>query len=91
MASSSVLSTTITGCPHSAASAVAGRPVQRALVEAGWLGRKTGRGWYQYGEDAPPAVADAAPACPAPAYVIEHGQDRGRSPALAPGQRAERV
>jgi 3-hydroxybutyryl-CoA dehydrogenase len=47
--------------------------VQRALVEAGWLGRKTGRGWYQYGEDAPPAVPDAAPARPAPAYVTEHG------------------
>jgi 3-hydroxybutyryl-CoA dehydrogenase len=49
-------------------------PLQRALVEAGWLGRKTGRGWYQYGDDAPPAVADAAPARPAPAYVIEHGE-----------------
>jgi 3-hydroxybutyryl-CoA dehydrogenase len=47
--------------------------LQRALVEAGWLGRKTGRGWYQYGEDAPPVVPDAAPARPAPAYVVEHG------------------
>jgi len=47
--------------------------LQRALVEAGWLGRKTGRGWYRYGEDAPPPVPDAAPARPAPAYVIESG------------------
>jgi len=48
--------------------------LQRALVEAGWLGRKTGRGWYEYGGDAPPAVPDVAPARPAPAYVIEHGE-----------------
>jgi 3-hydroxybutyryl-CoA dehydrogenase len=48
-------------------------PLQRAMVEAGWLGRKTGRGWYRYGDDAPPAAPDAAAARPAPAYVIEHG------------------
>ena len=47
--------------------------LQRALVEAGWLGRKTGRGWYQYGEDAPPVVPEAAAARPAPGYAIEHG------------------
>ena len=47
--------------------------LQRAMVEAGWLGRKTGRGWYQYGEDAPPVVPEAAPARPAPGYAIEHG------------------
>ena len=51
--------------------------LQRAMVEAGWLGRKTGRGWYRYGDDAAPPVPDAAAGCPAPAYVIEHG-----SPAL---------
>ena len=38
--------------------------LQRAMVEAGWLGRKTGRGWYHYGDDAPPPVPDAAPARP---------------------------
>jgi len=47
---------------------------QRAMVEAGWLGRKTGRGWYPYGDDEPPVVADAAPARPAPPYVTEHGE-----------------
>jgi 3-hydroxybutyryl-CoA dehydrogenase len=47
--------------------------LQGALVEAGWLGRKTGRGWYQYGDDAPPVVPDAAPGRPVPEYVVEHG------------------
>jgi 3-hydroxybutyryl-CoA dehydrogenase len=47
--------------------------LQRALVEAGWLGRKSGRGWYRYGEGAPPPAPDTAPGRPAPAQVIEHG------------------
>jgi 3-hydroxybutyryl-CoA dehydrogenase len=48
--------------------------LQHAMVEAGWLGRKTGRGWYQYGDDAPPVIPDAAPDRPGPAYVTEHGE-----------------
>ena len=49
--------------------------LQRALVEAGWLGRKSGRGWYRYGDDAPPPVPDVAPDRPWPAggEVTEHG------------------
>ena len=49
--------------------------LQRALVEAGWLGRKSGRGWYRYGDDAPPPAPDAAPSRPWPAggEVTEHG------------------
>ncbi len=49
--------------------------LQRALVEAGWLGRKSGRGWYQYGDDAPPPAPDPAPARPwlAGGEVTEHG------------------
>jgi 3-hydroxybutyryl-CoA dehydrogenase len=47
--------------------------LQRALVEAGWLGRKSGRGWYQYGDDAAPPAPDVAPGRPAPAQVTEHG------------------
>ena len=47
--------------------------LQRAMVEAGWLGRKTGRGWYRYGEDAAPPAPEAAPGRPAPAQVTEHG------------------
>ena len=49
-------------------------PLQRSMVEAGWLGRKTGRGWFRYGDDAAPPEPDAAPARPAPAYVTEHGE-----------------
>ncbi len=48
--------------------------LQRSLVEAGWLGRKTGRGWFRYGDDAAPAEPDAAPARSAPSYVTEHGE-----------------
>ena len=48
--------------------------LQRAMVEAGWLGRKTGRGWYRYGDDAEPSEPDAAPARSAPSYVTEHGE-----------------
>jgi 3-hydroxybutyryl-CoA dehydrogenase len=47
---------------------------QRALVEAGWLGRKSGRGCYDYSPGAGPvAVAVAAPVSPAPAEVTEYG------------------
>ena len=49
--------------------------LQRGLVEAGWLGRKSGRGWYRYGDGAPPPAADAAPSRPWPvgSEVTEHG------------------
>jgi 3-hydroxybutyryl-CoA dehydrogenase len=60
--------------------------LQRALVEAGWLGRKSGRGWYRYGDGEPPPHPDAAPGRPAPPWVIEHGPSPlrtllGRGPA----------
>ncbi len=46
---------------------------QRALVEAGWLGRKSGRGWYRYDDGTPPPAPDTAPGYPAPAYVTTTG------------------
>ena len=70
--------------------------LQRAMVEAGWLGRKTGRGWFRYGDDAAPPEPDAAPARPAPAYVTEHGESPlrvllGRSGVeIRPGEGCER-
>ena len=54
---------------------------QRALVEAGWLGNKTGRGCYPAGA-AP--VPGAAPPSPPPPAVIVHGE----TPLLALVKRA---
>ena len=48
--------------------------LQRAMVEAGWLGRKTGRGWFRYGDDAEPSEPDDAPPRSAPSWVTEHGE-----------------
>ncbi|MWA03258.1 3-hydroxyacyl-CoA dehydrogenase [Actinomadura sp. LD22] len=45
---------------------------QRDLVEAGRLGRKTGRGTYHHGPDSRPAVAAAVPPRPAPPKAIDH-------------------
>jgi len=47
--------------------------LQRALVEAGWLGRKSGRGWYRYGEAAAPPAPAAAAGHEPPAWVTAHG------------------
>src|SRR3984957_5275895 len=49
---------------------------QRALVEAGWLGRKAGRGMYP--SDGAPA-ATPAPAASSPKVVIEHASPAGDS------------
>ncbi len=46
---------------------------QQALVDAGWLGRKSGRGFFVYGADAvAPQVVDVPPG-PAPSRIVVHG------------------
>jgi 3-hydroxybutyryl-CoA dehydrogenase len=43
---------------------------QRALTDAGWLGRKSGRGVYDYRDGgSPPAAVPAPPALPAAGFT----------------------
>ena len=47
--------------------------LQQELVAAGRLGRKSGRGFYDYGDGAHPPAPAEAPAAEAPASVTVHG------------------
>jgi len=55
--------------------------VQQELVEAGWLGRKSGRGFYNYAPGATPAEPATAAPCPPPKAIVAHG-DLGAANAL---------
>ncbi|MDR3081633.1 MAG: 3-hydroxyacyl-CoA dehydrogenase [Streptomyces sp.] len=46
---------------------------QRRLVESGRLGRKSGQGWYAYGDDAERPEPHTADKEQAPAYVVAEG------------------
>jgi len=45
-------------------------PVLREYVAAGWLGRKRGRGFFDYAEGAPKPMPVTEAACPAPADIM---------------------
>ncbi|WP_125263630.1 3-hydroxyacyl-CoA dehydrogenase [Streptomyces alboflavus] len=47
---------------------------QRRLVESRRLGRKSGQGWYAYGDDAEKAEPHTAAPAPAPESVALHGE-----------------
>lgn len=56
--------------------------LQQDLVDAGWLGKKTGRGFYDYAPGAAPPAVSTAPARPAPGALDVLG-DLGPASALA--------
>jgi 3-hydroxybutyryl-CoA dehydrogenase len=52
-------------------------PAQRRLVESGRLGRKSGRGWYDHGEDTEPVRPHTAKSCEAPRTIAAHVRPDG--------------
>ncbi|MEU2788685.1 3-hydroxyacyl-CoA dehydrogenase [Streptomyces sp. NPDC007100] len=55
---------------------------QRQLVASGLLGRKSGRGWYDYAEGAAEQLPHTAEPCPAPETVAVHAKLAGPSAVL---------
>ena len=64
--------------------------LQQELVDAGRLGRKSGRGYYDYGADAPTPDVDEAEPGPMPRTVVAHG-DLGVAQPLAALARARGI
>lgn len=50
--------------------------VQREMVDGGLLGRKAGRGFYQYPPGVPPLPPSTAALQPQAEWVVVHGEDR---------------
>ena len=57
--------------------------VQQALVDAGWLGRKSGRGFHAYAEGAPAPTVDLTPPASAPGQALFMGQFPGSDELLS--------
>jgi 3-hydroxybutyryl-CoA dehydrogenase len=55
--------------------------LQREMVDAGFLGRKSGRGFYRYADNAVPPQPKSEPVCPRPEYV-GYSLEAGASGAL---------
>lgn len=51
--------------------------LQQALVDANWLGRKSGRGFHSYAEGAPPPSVELAPTTDAPERAVFMGRFAG--------------
>lgn len=58
--------------------------LQQELVDAGYFGRKSGRGFYDYRADAPRPLPDTAPTGPTPGEIVVH---RGAAAAEALAER----
>lgn len=48
--------------------------IQREMVDAGHLGRKSGRGFHDHASGAPPPAAASEAACPPPSRIVVYGE-----------------